>query len=390
MFLSAAQSRSLSRLMVTLAEPHGEAEVREQIGLRLLDLLGADYYASYVWNAERGVFGSRVALNMSDRNLSSYEAYYQYHDPITSKMQQHREATLVEQVMPQAELVKTEFFNDFLHRDGLYWGVNLYAWDGDDNIGDMRIWRSKKRERFGADALALLELIKPAFVAALKRARGERLADSRPRRRQRGAAADARLSERERAVVQLASIGLRDKAIAQRLGIGFTTVRTHLGHAFRKLGVENRTQLADRVARVDSSSASARREHAGRAERAHHPHRPGHAMRRAAAQLLAAGGAARRVRSPLRSAHGDASGQGGAPARRRLRAVPGWRRPLRPDRPRIARIAAPTSPSAGTNRKACAVRSTAGSSRSTAAASRRRPSRSARSFASGFASAAIR
>jgi DNA-binding CsgD family transcriptional regulator len=250
MFLSAAQALSLSRLMVTLAEPHGEAEVREQIGLRLLDLLGADYYASYVWNAERAVFGSRVALNMSDRNLSSYEAYYQYHDPITSKMQQRREATLVEQVMPQAELVKTEFFNDFLHRDGLYWGINLYAWDGDDNIGDIRIWRSKKRERFGADALALLELIKPAFVAALRRARGERLADSAPVPTT-GRAADARLSERERAVVQLASIGLRDKAIAQRLGIGFTTVRTHLGHAFRKLGVENRTQLADRVARVD-------------------------------------------------------------------------------------------------------------------------------------------
>ena len=248
MFLSATQSRSLSRLMVTLAEPHGEAEVREQIGLRLLDLLGADYYASYVWNAERGVFGSRVALNMSDRNLSTYEAYYQYHDPITSQMQKHRDATLVEQVMPQSELVKTEFFNDFLYRDGLYWGVNLYAYDGDDNIGDMRIWRSRKRERFGADALALLELVKPAFVAALKRARGTPAAASTRTARAAEGSGPA-LSERERAVVQLASIGMRDKAIAQRLGIGFTTVRTHLGHAFRKLGVENRTQLADKVAR---------------------------------------------------------------------------------------------------------------------------------------------
>jgi DNA-binding CsgD family transcriptional regulator len=269
MFLSAAQSRTLSKLMVTLAEPHGEAEVREQIGLQLLDLLGADYYASYVWDAARGVFGKRVALNMSDGNLSSYEAYYQYHDPITSQMQRRRDATLVEQVMPQSELVKTEFFNDFLHRDGLYWGVNLYAWDGDENIGDMRIWRSRKRERLGPDALELLELIKPAFVAALKRVRQERDAASAPAGRsgapsvdpfaadaaspQRALAAARRasLSERERSVVQLASIGLRDKAIAQRLGIGFTTVRTHLSHAFRKLGVENRTQLVDRVARLE-------------------------------------------------------------------------------------------------------------------------------------------
>src|SRR5947209_9072747 len=157
MFLSAAQSRSLSRLMVALAEPHGEAEVRERIGEGLLDLLNADYYASYVWDASRAVFGSRVALNMSDGNLSSYEAYYQYHDPITSKMQQQRNATLVEQVMPQSELMRTEFFNDFLHKDGLYWGVNMYAWDGDENIGDMRIWRSRKRQRFSPESLQLLE-----------------------------------------------------------------------------------------------------------------------------------------------------------------------------------------------------------------------------------------
>ena len=268
MFLSAAQSRVLSGLMETLAEPYGEAEVRERIGRSLLELLEADYYASYVWDAGRGIFGSRVALNMSDRNLSSYEAYYQYHDPITGQMQRRRQATLVEQVMPQAELVRTEFFNDFLHRDGLYWGVNLYAWDGDENIGDMRIWRSRRRERFGAEALELLELIRPAFVAALRRGRSEGGAPSAAptgearQRPARGAGAVApggpapspasrpALSERERAIVQLASLGLRDKAIAQRLGIGFTTVRTHLGHAFRKLGVENRTQLVDRVARL--------------------------------------------------------------------------------------------------------------------------------------------
>jgi DNA-binding CsgD family transcriptional regulator len=246
MFLSSAQTRHLAELMVALAEPHDEAEIRERIGLRLLDLLGADYYASYVWDDARGVFGGRVALNMSDSNLSSYEAYYQYHDPITSLMQRRRSATLVEQVMPQAELVQTEFFNDFLYRDGLYWGVNLYAWDGDRNIGDMRIWRSRRRERFGGDTLELLELIKPAFVAALRRGRRE------PPGHGTAPAAPAHpldaLSERELAVVRLASLGLRDKAIAQRLGIGFTTVRSHLGHAFRKLGVANRTQLAERMA----------------------------------------------------------------------------------------------------------------------------------------------
>ena len=88
----------------------------------------------------------------------------------------------------------------------------------------------------------------PGILAALKRAWGASRAASTGRD-EAALATNAGLSERERAVVQLASIGMRDKAIAQRLGIGFTTVRTHLGHAFRKLGVENRTQLAGKVAR---------------------------------------------------------------------------------------------------------------------------------------------
>ena len=231
--------------MQTLAEPYAEAEVRQRVGALLLDLLDADYYASYVWDEVSHSFRDRVALNMSDLNLATYEAYFQHHDPITPLMQQRREATLVLQVMPQHELVRTEFFNDFLYRDGLYWGVNLYAWDKEDNIGDMRIWRNRRRESFDQDTLELLELIRPAFVTALRRARGGQaqpaLVQATP--------SLAMLSAREREVVQLASLGHGDKAIAQRMNIGFTTVRTHLGHAFRKLGVTNRVQLVACLAR---------------------------------------------------------------------------------------------------------------------------------------------
>ena len=52
-------------------------------------------------------------------------------------------------------------------------------------------------------------------------------------------------------------------------------------------------------------------------------------------QLLAAGGAARRVRPAPRSAHGAPAGQGGAPARAGPRAVPRRPRPLGPARPAV-------------------------------------------------------
>jgi DNA-binding CsgD family transcriptional regulator len=254
MFLSGAKVKMLSQLLVTLAEPHGEAEIRTRIGEQLLELLDADHYASYVWNDTAGVFEGRVALNMCPKNLGTYEAYFQYHDPITAKLQARRGPTLVAEVMPQSDLIRTEFFNDFLHRDGLYWGVNLYAWDGDRNIGDMRIWRGRRRESFDRDAVDLLELIAPAFTAALRRAQAGAGSGSLQAAAEVGRGWRSLLSGREFEVVQLAAIGWSDKAIARRLEIGFTTVRTHLAHAFRKLGVENRVQLAARAA-ADRSRA---------------------------------------------------------------------------------------------------------------------------------------
>src|SRR3984893_1792528 len=172
MYVTAQESRALSHLFGLLAEDLAEREVRERLGHHLLELLSADYYASFVWDTPSRSFGGGVWLNMSPDNLASYDAYYQYHDPITLKLQARREPTLVTQIMPQRELMRTEFFNDFLARDGLHWGVNVYSYAGERNIGDMRIWRGRHRENFDLRTLELLRLVEPAFAGALLRASG--------------------------------------------------------------------------------------------------------------------------------------------------------------------------------------------------------------------------
>ncbi len=52
----------------------------------------------------------------------------------------------------------------------------------------------------------------------------------------------ARLSRAEREVLDLLGLGLANKEIARRLFLSPDTVRTHLAHIFRKLGVHTRTQ----------------------------------------------------------------------------------------------------------------------------------------------------
>ena len=246
MYLTSREQALVADIFKVLADSLPEHELRREVGRRLLDLLNADYLASYVWDDERERFANRVALNMSDDNLSGYEQYYQYRDSLTPRLQRCQTAVRVTDVIPQEELAESELFNDFLRRDGLHWGLNLFAWFDGENIGDLRIWRGEHRDNFSDHELALLELVRPAFTVALARARDDtgvaKAADEPPPEGPGGGF--GRLTRREREVVELVVEGLLDKEIAQRLGISYTTVRTHLDRSFQKLGVSNRSRLA--------------------------------------------------------------------------------------------------------------------------------------------------
>ena len=63
------------------------------------------------------------------------------------------------------------------------------------------------------------------------------------RQRANGSEALEVLSRREREVAQRAATGARNKEIAWQLGISEGTVKLHLFHAYRKLGVSNRAGL---------------------------------------------------------------------------------------------------------------------------------------------------
>ena len=54
-------------------------------------------------------------------------------------------------------------------------------------------------------------------------------------------------------IARLVALGLGNKEIARRLGVSVTTVRTHLGKIYGKLGTASRVELALLAAHCDSN-----------------------------------------------------------------------------------------------------------------------------------------
>ena len=238
----------------------GSRQVRESAGMALMSLLQADQFASFVWSDSEQRFTESVFINMDADNLERYYTYYQFHNPISGKTQNLRRAVHINELIPQRELIRTEFYNDFLAHDGLYHGMNLYVHDGDRNIGDLRIWRSRHHPAFSEEDLQTLEIIKPHFMNAMRNVL--RLAEGADACRTVSGAIQKldlegltvehlklrySLTAREAQIALEAAHGKSDQEIAASIGVAFSTVRSHLNHVYQKLGLHSRAALAHLV-----------------------------------------------------------------------------------------------------------------------------------------------
>jgi DNA-binding CsgD family transcriptional regulator len=230
--VSVDELRLFGDIVARLERLGPDIDARAVIFLDVMRLLRGDFGASYVWNSPKGRFDEAVSFNMDPDNLRRYEDWYQFRDPMTFELRARRRATLVDEVIPRDELERCEFYNDFLARDGLHHGVNMFVFDGERDLGDLRIWRARGRPDFSDRDIGLLDALEPHLRRALLRC-GQ----------------CAGLTPREYEVAALVARGCTDRDIARVLGIGFGTVRTHITKAMAKSGCANRAELAAAVAR---------------------------------------------------------------------------------------------------------------------------------------------
>lgn len=250
MHLNTHQTRALGNVMRLLAEATDGDALREALALPMMDLLSSDQYVSMVWNPDAGLFQRVTSMNVSADSLRRWDDYFRFIDPLTFPMMERRRPTVATQVLRQPELEKTEFFADFLSREQMHWGINVYFHDRETAVGDFRIWRRRERGDFSANDVEILKMVEPAIAAALGRLHWARHAtplSDVTERAEEVLQRSASLSQREAEVAWLVACGCPDKQIARQLAVGYPTVRFHLANAFRKLQADNRAALASRV-----------------------------------------------------------------------------------------------------------------------------------------------
>jgi DNA-binding CsgD family transcriptional regulator len=253
MNLSHKEADIVFEIMRELASGHDSAELRLKVGALLLRLFDAQYFASYVWDYGSRTFAERVSINMDDANLGNYERHFQFCDPITPTLQRRRKATCVTEIISRPRLEKTEFFNDFLARDGLHYGINFYAYSSGRNIGDLRIWRSRRKHDFTRRDADLLDAIGSAFTQSLLNAHLKEAAtgpgmDMDVLACVERAGARAGLTRRQKEIAAAMLRGGSDRRIAEELCIALPTVRTHIRALYRRFGVSSRMQFARALA----------------------------------------------------------------------------------------------------------------------------------------------
>jgi DNA-binding CsgD family transcriptional regulator len=207
-------------------------------------LLSMDFIGTTNWNPARRAYENAMCAGRGPDMARAYVEEFQCCDPISPILRKRRGPTPIYAAISREQLRRTRYFNDFLRVYRTTDGIDLHLCDGDINVGDFRFWRAEGRTPIGAREVALLRLLEPALLRALRGLR-----DSAPAFE---ASAELALTDREIQIAALVVRGLTDRSIAETLGISYWTVRTHLEHMFRKLEVKNRAALVARLARARS------------------------------------------------------------------------------------------------------------------------------------------
>lgn len=167
--LTIDESRRLMRMTQRLCRPQAAAGLLADKILAddLANLFHADFLGSTRWNPSRRAFENAHCVGRGPEMARQYLEHFQFEDPISPKARHRREPNLTCSIVPREELERTRYYGEFLRPFKTVDGIDLYLYQGDHNVGDLRIWRGPGHAPMGNHEVELLGLLQPYLLNAM-------------------------------------------------------------------------------------------------------------------------------------------------------------------------------------------------------------------------------
>ncbi|PLW83650.1 helix-turn-helix transcriptional regulator [Kineobactrum sediminis] len=218
---------------------HFQRESLDLVG-NLLPLSSSGFYLVGPDMRHRGV----VLRNLPAQVEQEYTRHYRELDPLRPALFERTDTRVVcmDERLTEAELLASEYYQQFMLPLNHRHVADMFFRSDDDIIAVLTMLRAASLGPFTPAELALLRTLQPFLDFTLSSV-------YLPRRRRERATLGQRhdLTDRELDVAELILAGASNKAIALELGLSVATVKTHLQHVFRKVGVASRTALSARL-----------------------------------------------------------------------------------------------------------------------------------------------
>ncbi|SHM23841.1 helix-turn-helix transcriptional regulator [Halanaerobium congolense] len=213
------------------------------------------FYAAnfFLFDEKKELIGDPVCFNINESVLKAYNDYYWQLDDIRNLAFDQQQPIISTELMDYKCWINTEYFNDFLAKNRLYYscGIDIHA----DNklLGTISLFRTYKDQNFTSRDLIYLKILAEHSSNHLKKLfEIEKLRKKANKQNENiinTTAESFQLSSREKDVLKLILQGKTNEEIANELFVSINTVKKHLSHIFNKTEVHNRTELAALVYR---------------------------------------------------------------------------------------------------------------------------------------------
>lgn len=211
------------------------------------------YYAAnfFIYSNNDKVVSKLQCVNIPQKAIDEYEEYYYKIDDIKEKTFNQRTSIKSTDIMNYREWEKTEYFNDFLYSNRLYYLCGIDIHYQDQLLGTIGLFRRKSDPDYSIKDLHILNTLKNQLsnqmyklylIDRMKNNKAEQIG-----LKLESSENKFDLTERELEVIDHVIDGKNNRQLADELFISINTVKKHLNNIFRKTEVTNRTELTSLI-----------------------------------------------------------------------------------------------------------------------------------------------